>query len=373
MVLNADEIRTLYRNPATGLKGMTAFIREVRKTPAGRDTPASAIRQALMEDETWALSARRVSPRAHRRVVVRTLDDVWTADLADVSAHAKVNDNVRFLLVIVDVLSGFLWCQPLQTKTAVAVRHGLEAVLRTGRKPNHLWTDEGGEWKGAFRTFCDAKGIAIYHTGGEGKAVVAERMIRTLRGRLGRLAEARGTWRYKDALPELVANINATVSRPIGMAPKDVNAQNAAAVARKRYEDVDAADRRLVDTAVAIEQKPKYSIGDLVRVSIVARLFEKEGERNVWSHELFRVVGVEQGTPVQYTLADIDPESGSALQGGEPLVGKFYEEEMAEAVAPDTFKVVVKKRLPRGKVRVGWLGWPDKYDQVVLAKTVKDI
>lgn len=40
-----------------------------------------------------------------RRVVVQGIDYQWEADLADVQNLAEYNDNVKFLLVIVDVFS----------------------------------------------------------------------------------------------------------------------------------------------------------------------------------------------------------------------------------------------------------------------------
>ena len=352
MPLTDAQIRERYKDPRVGLKGLPAFIKELQGQAS-----ASQVRRALQADEAWALGARREQPKERRRVVVRGLDEVWCADLADVSAHAGENEGVRFLLVVVDVLSGFLWVQPIRTKTAVATKQALEAVLASGRKPKKLWTDEGSEWKGAFATLCASLGIHIYHTSNEGKAVVAERMIRTLRGRLGRLAQARGTWAYTDALQDLVKNINATVSRPIGMPPADVNAGNAEATARKRYADVDDPEGRTMRTARTLKARPKYALGDLVRISAIKSTFAKESTSNNWTAELFRVVGVQPGTPTLYTLADIDPSSGDDLKAGEALHGSFYEQELSEARPPADWRVVVKQRLPRGQVRVGWVGW----------------
>ena len=59
------------------------------------------------------------------------------------------------------------------------------------------------------------------------KAGVAERFIRTLKGRLYRFFTTKRTFRWIDVLPELVDKLNRTVSRATGMRPIDINYENA--------------------------------------------------------------------------------------------------------------------------------------------------
>ena len=373
MPLTDAQIRQRYRDPRQGLKGLAAFAKELRREHP--DVSAAQVRRALMAEESFALNARRVNPPERRRVVVRGLDDTWTCDLADVSNVSTENNGVKYLLVVVDILSGYLWVEPCHGKSPLHTMPAFRRILERAapRKPRFLWTDDGSEFKGAFDRLCREQGIQRYVTGGEGKAVVAERMIRTLRGRLGRLAESRGTWKFIDVLQDIVANINNTVSRPIGMAPAKVTPANAAEVARRRYKDIDAPDAKTLDKAARLEARPKYAVGDLVRVSALKGVFQKEGTANSWTHELFRVTGVTPGNPALYQLADIDPRSGDALLPGEAIKGDFYETELAEAVPPAQWRVEVKERLPRGRVRVGYVGWPAKYDRIVPAREVQDV
>ena len=305
MPLTDDEIRAKYNDPRFGLKGLSVFIKEMKGQAS-----ASQIRKALLESESFALNARRTQPTELRRVVVRTLNDTWTADLMDVSAHQAENDGVRFVLVVVDCFSKYVWLQPMKSKTAQATADAFQRVLTAAKtKPVHLWLDRGMEFAGAFKELCTAKDIKQYSTGGEGKASIAERMIRTVRGRLNRLADARQTWRYVDVLQAVADNINSTVSRTHGLAPKDVSAANEDTVAKKLYKDIDNPEAKELQKAAAVATKPKYDVGALVRVSLPTKTLRKQGENSNWSVELFRVIRVQPGAPTLYWLADTKPGS----------------------------------------------------------------
>lgn len=72
--------------------------------------------------------------------MVQGIDNQWEADLADVQNLAEYNDNVKFLLVIVDVFSRFLWVRPLKDRKAKSV---IEDLLQGPRRPNAIRTDKG--------------------------------------------------------------------------------------------------------------------------------------------------------------------------------------------------------------------------------------
>ena len=361
MPLSADEIRALYEDPATGLKGLTAFIHDLK----GRASP-SAIRSALERVEPWALNASHRAPKERKRVVVRTLDGVWGMDLADMQTYAPDNDGYRYLLVGMDILSKYMVAQPMKDKTALATRQALQAITaRTGRTPKKVWTDEGSEFKGAFKSHCEAQGIVLYHTSNEGKSVYGEKAIHVLKMRIGRLWDQRGTWRYVDVLQDLVNNYNGTASKPIGMAPAQVSAANQEQVARRQYKDVDDPEARVRAQAKALTTTPKFDIGDLVRIQMLKSTFGKQSTEHTWTPELFVVSGVSLTPVLSYTLCDVKPDTGELLTPDEPLTGSFYENELAPAQAPTNWRVEIKERLTRGRVRVGWRGWPSKYDRVI--------
>lgn len=81
-----------------------------------------------------------------RRVVVQGIDYQWEADLADVQNLAEYNENVKFLLVIVDVFSRFLWVRPLKDRKAKSVIEAFKDLLQGPRRPKAIRTDKGAEF-----------------------------------------------------------------------------------------------------------------------------------------------------------------------------------------------------------------------------------
>ena len=69
------------------------------------------------------------------------IDEQWTADLIDVVNIAKYNRGYRYLLTVVDVFSKHAWIQPMKNKTGKVVTEAMAKILKGGRKPINLQTD----------------------------------------------------------------------------------------------------------------------------------------------------------------------------------------------------------------------------------------
>ena len=79
-------------------------------------------------------------------VKVFTIDEQWTTDLIEVINISKQNKGFKYLLTVVDVFSKRAWVEPLKNKTAQAVTEAFEKILKQGRKPIQLQTDDGKEF-----------------------------------------------------------------------------------------------------------------------------------------------------------------------------------------------------------------------------------
>ena len=100
--------------------------------------------------------------------------------MAYVDKLAKYNNGVKYLLVTVDVLSRELRVQPMRTKSAEEAAKTFGRLI-TKTKPLKVWSDKGTDFKGAFKKFCESKGIDTYTTNSEAKSAFAERIIRSLK------------------------------------------------------------------------------------------------------------------------------------------------------------------------------------------------
>ena len=99
----------------------------------------------------------------------------------------------------------------------------------------------------------------MYSICNEGKSVVAERFIKTLKNKIYKHMTAVSKNVYFDILDDIVGKYNNTCHRTIKLKPIDVNSDSYA-----EY-NVDSNDK-----------DPKFKIGDHVRISKYKNIFAKE-------------------------------------------------------------------------------------------------
>ena len=57
------------------------------------------------------------------------IDDIWAADLVDMSSYSKFNKGVKFLLSVIDVFSKYGWMIPMKDKRGLSVAEGLKHIF----------------------------------------------------------------------------------------------------------------------------------------------------------------------------------------------------------------------------------------------------
>ena len=73
----------------------------------------------------------------------KQVDDIWTADLVDMSPYARPNSDYKYLLTVIDVFSKYEWIVPLKTKTGKEVAMAFQELFTDNAPPIRLWTDRG--------------------------------------------------------------------------------------------------------------------------------------------------------------------------------------------------------------------------------------
>lgn len=76
--------------------------------------------------------ARKIFPR--RRVVTGFIDDLWQADLIDMQSHSRQNNGFKYILIIIDTFTKFVWCEALKNKTAKECTKGILKILKKSTK-----------------------------------------------------------------------------------------------------------------------------------------------------------------------------------------------------------------------------------------------
>ena len=121
-----------------------------------------------------------------RKVYSAFKDNIWAADLTDMQLISKFNKGFRFLLCVTDIYSKYSWIVPLKDKKGVSIVNAFQSILKkSNRKPNKIWVDKGGEFfNRSMKSWLEKNDIEMYLTHNEGKSVVAERFVRTIKNKI---------------------------------------------------------------------------------------------------------------------------------------------------------------------------------------------
>ena len=96
-------------------------------------------------------------------------------------------------------------------------------LKQSNKKPNKIWVDKGSElYNVSFKKWLQDNDIVMDSTNNEGKSVVAERSIRTLKSRIYKYMTSISKNVYIDKLDDIVDEYNNTYHTTIIMKPIDV-------------------------------------------------------------------------------------------------------------------------------------------------------
>ena len=136
---------------------------------------------------------------------------------------SKYNKRIKYLLCAIDLLTKYAWVIPLKDKKRTSIVNAFQKIISEGRKPNKIWVDQGSEfYNNSFKDFLKINNIEMYSTYNEGKSVVAERFIRTLKNKIFKHMTAVSKNVYFDVLDDIVNKYNNIVHRSIKMKQFDV-------------------------------------------------------------------------------------------------------------------------------------------------------
>ena len=111
----------------------------------------------------------------------------------------------------------------IKDKKGTSIVNAFQKIISPGRKPNKIWVDQGSEfYNNSFKDFLKINSIQMYSTYNEGKSVVAERIIRTLKNKIFKHITAISKNVYFDVLDVIVNIYNSTIHKIIKTKPIDI-------------------------------------------------------------------------------------------------------------------------------------------------------
>ena len=163
-----------------------------------------------------------------RKVYSQLKDNIWGVNLADMQSLSRKNKGIKYLLCFIDLFSKYAFVISLKDKKGISIVNAFYKIIKqSNRKPNKIWVDQGREfYNNAFEKWLSNNDIIMYSTYNEGKSVVAERFIRTLKNKLYKHMTATGKKVYYDVLDNVVNKYNNTKHRTIRMKLIDVGDNN---------------------------------------------------------------------------------------------------------------------------------------------------
>lgn len=276
-----------------------------------------------------------------RKVIIKSLNDLFQADLVEMIPYSKENKDYKYILIVINCFTKFVWAFPLKNKTGEEVTKNMETVFKQ-QTPKNLQTDMGKEFFNInFKTLTKKYNINHYNVFSEKKASIVERVNRTLKNWMWKEFNVQGNYKWLKLLPEIVNRYNNTKHRTIKMKPIDVTSKNESMLLNTAYNKIKMSN---LDT--------KYKSGDYVRISKIRGIFDKKYNPN-WSPEVFIIHKVQLTNPTTYLLKDMQNKN---------IEGAFYKEQLQKTNLHDVYLVekVLKQR--KNKVFVKWLGFNDKHN-----------
>ena len=136
----------------------------------------------------------------------------------------KFNKGFRFLSCVIDIFSKYAWVVTLKNKRGVSIVNAFQKFLDDSKKKrNKIWVDIGSEfYNRSMQSWLQDNNIKIYSTHNEGKSVVAERFIKTLKNKIYKYMTSISKNVYIDKLDDIINEYKNTYHRKIKMKPINV-------------------------------------------------------------------------------------------------------------------------------------------------------
>ena len=109
-------------------------------------------------------------------------------------------------------------------KKGISIVNAFQKILdKSGRKPNKIWVDKGNKFQNSsFKKWLKDNDTEMYSIYNEGKSVVAEKFIKTLKNKIQKYMTSVSKNGYIDKLDHLVNEDNNIYHRTIKMKPVNV-------------------------------------------------------------------------------------------------------------------------------------------------------
>lgn len=289
----------------------------------------------------------------------------FQADLIDVRSLAHHNDGVKFILIVIDAFSRYLFAKALKDKRAMSVLQAFREIFSNLRlKPKTILCDAGTELKNQhFRNFLHEQNIKLIHPNSEVKCGIVERANRSIQNLMYSYMSHFEKNRYIDELNNITKTYNNRPHRTLkGLSPKQADT-------RRYYNEALDALNQHYQKSRDKTRGPKYNVGDMVRVSKLKSKFTR-GYHEQWKRELFLIHDINTKMPIPMYII-------KSMNTNEIVKGGFYASELVKIGKTDVYKVerILRRERRQGVLYylVRWEGFDSNHDSWVSENDIENI
>ena len=304
-----------------------------------------------MTDLSNELNKPVINKFERKKVIVNHIDEIHSCDLVDMQKYSRVNKGYKYIFTNIDIFSKYSWSFHLKTKTIKEIKSCFQKIFNE-RKPKYIWSDQESAF--LFKEmiqFFKNNNVKIYYTHSDLKAVIIERFNRSLRELMMKQFVKNNNTVWYNILPNLINTYNNRYHQTIKMKPKNVNKLNEKHIKNTVY-NYDITNK-----------KPKFKIGDLVRISLKRRtLFDKPTGNIKWSEQLYKIYKINKSNVITYLLKDMNNEI---------IKGQFYTREL-QLTKNTTGEYIIEKILKtnKDKIYVKWRSYDSSFNSWIDKNTV---
>ena len=356
----------IYYNPSKpgsyyGINKLYNVVKNMANKPNYLDR--NGVKEWLAKQVTHAIHSIPSHKFHTEHIITQYLNEQWDSDLIDIQSLSRYNDNVRYLLLCVDLFSRKIMMRPLKTKKTQEVTDQMEDIMDKEKVwPTVMRTDAGGEYVSkVFNALMKKHNISHFIAHGPHKASYAERCNLTMQRRIFKFLYETKQMRYIDRLQEFVDSYNETPHSVTSVAPSSVTVENSQELYNRVY-------LKIVNKRANTPVKFTFDVGEAVRITRGPEHFAKS-YKPYYTEELFLIYSRIPSHPPRYRLVDLEKNV---------IIGSYYAEELQHAHVGNTDEIsyVIEKILDTKKVngvkytKVKWLGY--KNPTYVLTANIKN-
>jgi hypothetical protein len=117
------------------------------------------VKEFLARQEEEQLFKQPKAKKQNRAIVSFKENEKWQIDLLDYSKYAPFNKNFEWIFVAVDIFTRKAYAEPMKSKSPNDTVVAFKKIIAKAGKPYVIMSDNGTEWLGKFKEYCEEHDI----------------------------------------------------------------------------------------------------------------------------------------------------------------------------------------------------------------------